>query len=199
MINTTSHRTAIAAIVTIACFGASVTSLAAASGSAVRISTGTVERAEKVKLDSNAPKGAVIGGTIGLLSASGQSGGKKARNAIIGAGTGAMIASAAQGSRDGMAYTVRIGANDSIRIISDQSGIMVGDCVVVEEAGDTNNVRRVAREACEKASQPVVAQLQKQFQTEAGECAAAKDQLVAASTPEALDLAIRKVKILCND
>lgn len=168
-------------------------------GSAVRITTGTVQKAERTRLDSNAGKGALIGGTIGLISASGQSGGKKARNAIIGAGTGALIAGATEGSREGMIYTVNTSANESIRIVSDQTGIMVGDCVVVEESGDTNNIRRVAREACDKASKPVIAQLQPQLQGDAAECAAAKDQLVSASTAEAVDIAIRKVKILCND
>jgi hypothetical protein len=142
-----------------------ISAAAGKSGSAVRVTTGTVERAERTRLDSSAGKGALIGGTVGLLSATGQSGGKKARNAIL----------------------------------SDQTGIMVGDCVVVEEAGNTNNIRRLSREACDTASKTVVAQLQPQFQNEATECAAAKDQLVAAATAEALDLAIRKVKILCND
>lgn len=158
-----------------------------------------MQKAERTRLDSNAGKGALIGGTIGLISASGQSGGKKARNAIIGAGTGALIAGATEGSREGMIYTVSTSANESIRIVSDQTGIMVGDCVVVEESGDTNNIRRVAREACDKASKPVIAQLQPQLQGDAAECAAAKDQLVSASTAEAVDIAIRKVKIPCND
>lgn len=184
----------------VAAFALSATVLAAGKpGSAVRITTGTVQKAERTRLDSNAGKGALIGGTIGLLSASGQSGGKKARNAIIGAGTGAVIAGATEGSREGMIYTVSTSSNESIRIVSDQAGIMVGDCVVVEESGDTNNIRRVAREVCERASKPVVAQLQPEFQSDAAECAAAKDQLVAAKTAEAVDLAIRKVKILCND
>ena len=90
-------------------------------GAAARITTGTVERADRTRLDSNATPGALVGGTLGLLSASGKSDGRKARNAIIGAGAGAMIANAAQGSRDGMVYTVRTGPSSSIRIVSDQS------------------------------------------------------------------------------
>ena len=168
-------------------------------GAAARITTGTVERADRTRLDSNAAPGVLVGGTLGLLSASGKSDGRKARNALIGAGAGAMIANAAQGSRDGMVYTVRTGPSSSIRIVSDQTGIMVGDCVVVEEAGQTNNIRRVSMEVCDKASQKVVAQLQPEFQSEASDCALAKDQLVAATSSEAIDLAIRKVKILCNN
>ena len=64
---------------------------------------------------------------------------------------------------------------------------------------DTFNIRRVSMEVCDKASQKVVAQLQPEFQSEASDCALAKDQLVAATSSEAIDLAIRKVKILCNN
>ena len=195
----TARRAAVCVGLALALSLPSTAAAAGKSGSAVRVTTGTVERAERTRLDSSAGKGALIGGTVGLLSATGQSGGKKARNAILGAGAGAVIASATEGSRDGMTYTVRTGANESIRIVSDQTGIMVGDCVVVEEADSTNNIRRLSREACDAASKPVVSQLQPQFQSEAAECAAAKDQLVAAATAEALDLAVRKVKILCND
>jgi hypothetical protein len=168
------------------------------AGAAARISVGTVERAERVQLDSKAGDGVLIGGTIGLLSASGKSGGKKARNTIIGATSGAMIAGAAQGSREGMAYTIATGPGTRLKVISDQTGILVGDCVAVEEAGATNNVRRIAREACDRASQQAVAQLQPEFQREATECVAAKDQLVNAATPQAVDIATRKVKILCT-
>jgi hypothetical protein len=169
------------------------------SGAAARITTGTVERADRTRLDSNAAPGVLVGGTLGLLSASGKSDGRKARNAIIGAGAGAMIANAAQGSREGMVYTVRTGPSSSIRIVSDQVGIMVGDCVAVEESGQTNNIRRVSMEVCDKGSQKVVTQLKTEFESEASECALAKDQLVAATSAEAIDLAIRKVKILCNN
>lgn len=186
-------------VITIALALPSVALATGKTGSAVRITTGTVEKAEAIRLDSSVGKGALIGGTLGLLTASGQSGGKKARNAIIGAGTGAIIAGATEGSRNGMTYTVRTGPGESIRIVSDQTGLLVGDCVVVEETEHTNNIRRVAKEACDKASKPVVAQLQREFQNEAAECVAAKDQLVNAKTPEDVDLAIRKVKILCND
>jgi hypothetical protein len=194
-----STRAVISAALTLAVLLPVAATAAGKSGSAVRVTTGTVERAERTRLDSNVGKGALIGGTVGLLTASGQSGSKKARNAILGAGAGAVIAGATEGSREGMTYTVRTGSNESIRIVSDQTGIMVGDCVVVEEAGTTNNIRRVARETCDAASKPVLAQLQPQFQNDAAECAAAKDQLVSAVTAEAVDLAVRKVKILCND
>ena len=169
------------------------------AGSSARVTIGNVERAERVRLDSNAGTGVLIGGTLGLLAGSGKSSGKKARNAIIGATAGGMVASGAQGSREGMSYTVRTGSGTLVRVISDQAGILVGDCVAVEEAGATANVRRLSAEACDKAYQPALAALEPEFRSEANECAIAKDQLVNAKNNAEADLAIRKLKILCND
>jgi hypothetical protein len=169
------------------------------AGSSARVTIGKVERAERVRLDSSAGPGVLVGGTLGLLAGSGKSSGKKARNAIIGATAGGMVASSAQGSREGMSYTVRSEGGTLVRVISDQTGILIGDCVAVEEAGATANVRRLSAEACDKASQPVLASLEPEFRSEAAECAIAKDQLVNAKSNAEADLAIRKLKILCND
>lgn len=169
------------------------------AGRSARVTVGTVEQAEQVTLDSNAGSGVLVGGTLGLLSGSGKSSGKKARNAIIGAAAGGVIASSAQGSREGMRYTVRTGTGTQIRVISDQRGIILGDCVAVEETGDTANVRRLAPEACDGAYRSAVASLDREFRQEAAECAAAKDQLVNARNESEADLAIRKLRILCND
>lgn len=169
------------------------------AGQSAKISTGLVERVERVDLQSEAGKGALVGGTLGLLSAKGKSGSKKARNTIIGAAAGGALASSAQGSRYGMAYTVRTGEGTSIRVITDQTEIRIGDCVVVEEAGSTANVRRVTSTMCDSASAKAREQVTESFQKEAAECAAAKQQLVDAASPDEIDLARRKVEILCSD
>ena len=168
-------------------------------GASSKVTIGTVDRAEATRLDSKAPSGALIGGALGLAAGSGKSSGKKARNAIIGAAAGSAIAGRAQGSRSGTIYTVSTGAGSSIRIVSDQTGIIAGDCVAVEESGSTANIRRLAPTACEAASQGAVRSLDSEFQREAGACAVAKDELVNASTPDEADLAARKIGILCND
>jgi hypothetical protein len=54
--------------------------------------------------------------------------------AVIGAGTGALIARGAQGNLDGMQYTVEIGPGSQIFIVTDQTQVRVGDCVTVEQA-----------------------------------------------------------------
>ena len=118
------------------------------AGQSVKISTGIVENVERVTLQSEAGTGALVGGALGLLSGSGKSTSKKARNTIIGAGAGGALASATQGSRNGVAYTVLTTDGNAIRVITDQTEIIKGDCVVVEETGSTTNVRRVTSTAC---------------------------------------------------
>jgi len=178
---------------------AAAPALAQKTGQSAKISTGIVENVQRVQLDSEAGKGALVGGTLGLLSAGGKSSSKKARNTIIGAGAGGALASSAQGSRNGVAYTVRTGEGSSIRVVTDQTEIRIGDCVVVEESGATANVRRVTPTACESASATAREQLQDTFEKEATECANAKQQLVEAATVDEVDLARRKMEILCSD
>jgi hypothetical protein len=129
----------------------------------------------------------------------GKSSSKQVRNTIIGAGTGGAVASVAQGSQNGVAYTVRTGDGSSIRVITDQTEIRIGDCVAVEETGSTTNVRRLTPIACESGSAKARAELQGSFQQEAAECHNAKQQLVEATTAEQVDLARRKMEILCSD
>jgi len=176
-----------------------VPTLAQKAGQSAKISTGIVENVQRVQLDSEAGKGALVGGALGLLSAGGKSSSKKVRNSLIGATAGGVMTGAAQGSRNGVAYTVRTGAGTTIRVITDQTEIRIGDCVVVEEAGSTANVRRVTPVMCESDSAKAVAQLQDSFEQEATECYNAKQQLVEAKTADELDLAKRKMEILCSD
>ena len=172
---------------------------AAKAGATAKTTVGIVERAETVQLDSNAGAGVLVGGTLGLLSAKGKSGSKKARNAIIGAAAGGAIAGASQGDTTGRKYTVRTGQGSVVSIISDQKEVRVGDCVVIEESGDTANIRRVSQTMCETESAKAVAQIQPELQNDADECVAAKQQLVDAKSANEVDLAMRKVQILCND
>ncbi len=169
------------------------------AGQSVTIQYGTVASSREVDLQSGAvPKGAVVGGALGLASAGGKSSKKKARNAIIGAGAGGAIAGASQGSQKGMLYDVDIGTA-RIQVVSDQREIRNGDCVAVEQAGDTANLRRVSAGYCDKASAPAVQAVAGEAQKDAEECAAAKQQLVDATTIQEAELAGHKVGLLCND
>lgn len=170
------------------------------AGQSTTVQHGRVTSARQVDLTSGAvPGGALVGGTLGLLSASGKSSSKKARNAIIGAAAGGAIAGASQGSRHGMLYEVDLGSGSKVQVVSDQREIQLGDCVAVERAGDTANVRRVSAAYCDKTNAAAVAAVAAESREEAEECLAAKQQLVDATTTEAADLAARKISLLCND
>lgn len=168
-------------------------------GQSAKIQHGVVIGADVVDLsDSKATQGALMGGTIGLLSTSSRHSGKRRRrNAAIGMLAGAAVGSAASTNEMGMMYTVQI-AGGQIKVVTDQTEIHLGDCVVVEETGQGANIRRVNAEVCDPASQEVVAELEGEFQEEAAECAAARAELAAAKTDAEFDRALVKVDILCS-
>jgi outer membrane lipoprotein SlyB len=180
-----------------------VVSLAAAgnvaaqrAGQASTIQFGTVRNVEQVQLQSDAAKGALVGGTIGLVASGG--GRNTVRNGIIGAAAGGAVTAAAQGNRTGSAYTVEMSDGSRTRIISDQREIRPGDCVAIERVGQTANIRREPAAYCAKENAQAVQAVQQDSQAAATRCEAAKEELVAASTPEAVDMAYRKINLLCN-
>ena len=143
----------------------------------------------------------MIGGSLGLVSASGKSSGAKARNSIVGLVAGGAVAGAAQGKPQtmGMAYTVATGPGSSIQIVTDQREIRVGDCVAVETVGETANIRRVTSEYCSPSATAAVSAVASETRKDADECAQAKQELVGATTTAAANLAGQKVTLLCND
>ena len=160
------------------------------------IQFGTVRQVEEVRLQSDAAAGAVVGGTIGLVASGGSR--NAPRNAILGAAVGAAATSAAQSNRTGIAYTVVMLDGSTTRIISDQREIRVGDCVAVERVGETANIRREHPAFCARENQAAVQSIQQDTEAAALRCEAAKEELVQATTPEAIDLATRKISLLCN-
>lgn len=170
------------------------------AGQSISIQYGIVTGAQQVDLKSGAvPGGALVGGTLGVISGSGKSSKKKARNAIIGGAAGAAIAGAAQGSSAGMLYAVALSGGGEVQVITDQREVRPGDCVAVERAGDTSNIRRVSMSYCEAENRAAVAAVESEAREEAVECQTAKQQLVDATTNEEADLAMRKISLLCND
>ncbi len=172
--------------------------LAQKSGQSIQIQYGVVVASRYVQEKSNAGKGVLVGGAIGLYAGKGKSSGKKFRRTTAGAVLGGATASAAQGSRAAREYQVKT-ATGAIVIISDQTEIQVDDCVIVENPGGKNaNIRRVASTYCDPASADVVAELRDEMLEEAQECVAAKNELSAAATDDAVDRALRKISILCD-
>ena len=173
------------------------------SGQSMSVQTGVVIAAQAVNLQSAAGRGAAVGGVVGLATtSSNRSTSRRIRNTAIGAGTGALIARSAQGSLDGMQYTIKVGPGSQIIVVTDQTEVRVGDCVNVEQAGSgTANVRRVSEARCEAvfAGDPVDGELQAYMTREADMCLQAKERLMEAETDEAFETAMRRVKFLCDD
>jgi len=169
---------------------------AARVGQRTTIHFGTVQRVDEVPLQSDAAAGAVIGGTIGLVASGGSR--NTPRNAILGAAVGAAATTVAQGNRTGIAYTVAMLDGSTVRIISDQREIRVGDCVAIERVGETANIRREHPAFCARENQAAVQSIQQDTEAAALRCEAAKEELVQATTPEAIDIATRKINLLCN-
>ncbi len=177
------------------------TALAQRSGQSISVMHGVVVGAKATQEQSNAGRGALLGGTLGYATtSSSRSKSSRRKNTAMGAIAGAGVASAAQGDRSAKEYTVET-ASGMVVILSDQTQIAVGDCVVVENAGSNNaNIRRVDRTYCEPESQELVAseEIQAEMLEEAQECVDAKAELSAAEDDAAFDLALRKMDIFCN-
>jgi len=176
-------------------------SFAQRAGQSATVRTGTVTAMRSVDLnDGNALGGALVGGAFGAaLTRSSKGSSRRDRNAAIGAVLGG--AAAASKTRPGRIYTVTTNEGTAIQIATEQTEIRIDDCVFVEESGGTANIRRAPATACDPASQDVMkdAAIIEEMQEEASECAAAKQELVDADSDDAIDRAVRKVKLLCYD
>jgi hypothetical protein len=193
-----SHQLTV--LVAIVGFGAAVSAIAQSSrvGQSARVQFGVVRAAEEVPLNSNAGKGALIGGMLGVMSGGGGSGARRARNAIVGAGAGGALAGAAEGDRTGMSYTVEMLDGSTTTIVTDQREIQKGDCVAVEQVGQTANIRRTSASYCDKANSEALSSVSSFVNSAALACEAAKQELVEATTTEQVEVAARKIELLCS-
>lgn len=146
---------------------------------------------ERVKLKSNAGAGAVFGGLVGLVASGGS---KKTKRAVTGAAIGGVGTRVLEGSNEALEYTVRLTSGGDVKMITDQTGMRLGDCVSVEQ-GRRGNIRRVSSAHCEPGGGEPTAD----HRQEAGACEQAKLELAAARDEAAVELAIRKAHILCED
>jgi outer membrane lipoprotein SlyB len=185
----------------VACIAASYSAFGQRAGQSTTVRTGLVTGMRSVDLnDSSAIGGALVGGAFGAaLTRSSRSRSTRNRNAAIGAVLGG--AAAANSTRPGRLYTVTTNEGTMIQIATEQTEIRVDDCVFVEESGGTANIRRAHATACEPESQSVMESpaVVEDLVEEAEECAAARQELVDADSEEAIDHAVRKMRILCFD
>ena len=174
--------------------------LAQRSGQSAKLTTGKVVKTERIQLQSDAAKGALVGGVVGYhLTSKNKSSSRKWANAAAGAAVGGAAKRASEGDLTGILYTVDTGGGSMVKVVSDQTEIRQGDCVMIEEIRDTVNIRRMDGSACDPKSQQALKQVEAELQEEASECVAAKELLLKAETDEEIELAVRKVKLLCNN
>lgn len=164
-------------------------------GQSTTVQFGVVQSAEQVTLDSNALQGALLGGMLGVVGGRGDS---AIGNAAVGAKVGTVAAAAGEGNRSGMAYTVAMPDGSTTRIVTDQREIKPGDCVAIERTRNAANIRRAASSYCDPANARAVEEVTPTIRTAAIECQRAKEELAGATTEAEVDLAARKISLLCD-
>jgi hypothetical protein len=168
-------------------------------GAQIPIQHGRIVGAELVQRPSAAGEGAMVGGFLGFLL-SGRSLPEKVLGAMWGAAAGSAVAEANAGPRQAWVYTVQLLDGRSERVMTERPDLRQGDCVAVESARYVN-LRRVADALCDlppPAAAPVEPSIEQGSQEDAARCAEAKEALTQAKTKEETEIAIRRVRVLCD-
>lgn len=155
----------------------------------VTIQYGTVESAQTIAKDAKHAGDAVAGGVLGALIGPSRHRGIRA---LAGAGIGAAVQGSATSGQQ-QKYTVGLVNGGTTIITTEQQDIRVGDCVSIEQ-GKYSNIRRISSVHCE-----VKTQIPQHHKSIASDCEKAKHELSNAETDEAVTLAGKKVRILCED
>jgi outer membrane lipoprotein SlyB len=191
---------------TLALAAAAAICLAEAANAQARVQYGRITNVQAVtETDARSRTvGTLVGGGIGLATGSGQSGSNRALRGVAGAAAGRGVGSLA-GRSQAFEYTVLVDGTTTTRIVSDQAGKRVGDCVAVEQ-GQFANIRLVPDSRCAPRAQPAApakaapppppaaADVQ-----QATACEQAKEQVLAASTDEEFNIAERRMRLLCGE
>jgi outer membrane lipoprotein SlyB len=122
-----------------------------------RVQYGRITAVTRTTVDDNSGRnvGRLVGGGIGLASGSGQSGSNRALRTVGGAAVGGRVGDRMTRT-EAFEYTVLIGGTNTIRIVSEQAGKRVGDCVAVEQ-GQFANIRLVSDARCSPPPRPAAA------------------------------------------
>ena len=164
----------------------------------IQIDHGTVQRIDQVEVESQASKGAVIGGLSGLAYGWNKSGKARVGGAIGGAVAGALLTRLLEGSNKANAYTIILNNGRQEKIVTEQTDIRVGDCVSIE-VGTHANLRHVSSALCEPAkAHPLNSDIEVDRRNEAAECHEAKQQLLQAKSDADIEASSRKVRVLCH-
>jgi outer membrane lipoprotein SlyB len=148
-----------------------------------RVQYGRITAVRQTTVDDNSGRnvGRVVGGGIGLASGSGQSGSNRALRTVGGAAVGGRVGDRVTRTQ-AFEYTVLVGGTNTIRIVSEQAGKRVGDCVAVEQ-GQFANIRLVSDARCSPPPRPAAAPAPAPARPPAPRPAAAPAPVAPAPTP----------------
>jgi outer membrane lipoprotein SlyB len=167
-----------------------------AQNQVIDVQYGTVENVRQVNLKASYGKDSLLGGALGLLAASTGSTTTQIAGAALGAGLGALIGKETAGT--GQRYSIRLVSGSEIAIVTEQTNLEVGDCVSVEQ-GEHTNLRRVSSVMCiTPASHPAYKSMNSAIMQSAGNCRKAQEDVLNAKTQEETDIALRKMRALCE-
>ena len=168
--------------------------------STIAVNYGTVSSVTPVQLQSNATRNATIGGLAGLLTQARGSGTERLAGAAIGAAIGGLGTKAAEGDNMANSFVVDLNRGGTVKVVTEQTNIVVGDCVSVE-TGRHTNLRRVSPVQCNPPRQPhpsIDSQISDNEQREANACHQAKEELLKAKTESDINALTRKVQVICD-
>ncbi|MDH3830497.1 MAG: hypothetical protein OEU48_02435 [Gammaproteobacteria bacterium] len=168
--------------------------------STIAVNYGTVSSITPVKLQSNATRNATIGGLAGLLTQATGSGTERLAGAAIGAAIGGLGTKAVEGDNMANSFIVELSRGGTVKVVTEQQNIVVGDCVAVE-TGRHTNLRRVSPVQCNPPRQPhasIDSQISDNEQREANACHQAKEELLKAKTESDINALTRKVQVICD-
>ena len=164
--------------------------------SLIAIQYGTIEQVQEVQLKANFGSGVLLGGGIGALATMHYSAGTQALAAVGGALLGALVSKERAGKAE--QYTIRLVNGNTVSIVSEAHDLVAGDCVAVEQ-GRHANLRRVDPQMCNTPSAATTyPQAHAAEQQAAGDCAAAKQDMLKANTEQEAAVAYQKMKALCS-
>ena len=186
--------------------GIALAALCGAASAQTSVNYGRITAVNLVTEQNRAAQtgGAILGGALGAASASNRSSGTAALRAGGGVFAGQQLGRVLT-QRQSFEYTILIDGTSTVRMVTDEAGLRVGDCVAVERGGFNNlrlvdDARCAPRQTQAKAAKPAPPPaVSPAAQREADACVAAKDRLLEAETDEAFDRAYRRVRLLCQD
>ena len=168
--------------------------------STIAVNYGTVSTVTPVKLKSNASRNATVGGLAGLLTQARGSGSERLVGAAIGAAVGGIATKVAEGDNMANSFVIELTGGSTVKVVTEQQNIAVGDCVAVE-TGRHTNLRRVSQTQCNslRQSHPTIdPQISQHEQGEANACHQAKEELLKARTEADINALTRKVQVICD-